>query len=319
MSIHYCRLRLSVQEPLKVTDLFYRFVVTNNKTKKSTKFEGYFDAQGLTQWTEIHNMDTTLEYIVFFRSTLIQRISVVAYPNKTIQNNFTLKTTTEMTKIMNENIFEMYLDDGQVGWYFVKKTETMLDWSKRIFKQMLVPSDWEVLRTNNPHIDHIQPIRLLTPGMIVVLSNSTKAKQLPQYKNDAQQAQKNLDEMKKDKSFDAEFFALNYEFFYDSLKYEEFVGISTTPINDVDGKGSAVGSTVKNTVDGALVFVAEVKNRTLNSYAKITENYMVEHKNKTRLANSKHFDKFVSANANLFRDFDNNIAKKCSFGTQELT
>lgn len=34
---------------------------------------------------------------------------------------------------------------------------------------------------------------------------------------DAQQAQSNLDQMKKDKDFDAEFFAQNYEFFYDAF------------------------------------------------------------------------------------------------------
>lgn len=41
----YSRLKLTVQEPLKLKDLTYKFVVTNNHTKKKTIFEGRFDEQ----------------------------------------------------------------------------------------------------------------------------------------------------------------------------------------------------------------------------------------------------------------------------------
>ncbi|MNC79647.1 hypothetical protein D3C75_1321830 [compost metagenome] len=54
------------------------------------------------------------------------------------------------------------------------------------------------------------PIRILTPGQVIILSNSTTAKELQKYKKEAQEAQKKLYEMKKDKNFDGQFFAQNY-------------------------------------------------------------------------------------------------------------
>ena len=55
--MYYSRLKLTVQAPLKLKDLTYKFVVINNNTKKRTQFEGLFDKQGLTGWTEIYNLN----------------------------------------------------------------------------------------------------------------------------------------------------------------------------------------------------------------------------------------------------------------------
>ena len=308
--MHYSRLKLTVQAPLKLKDLTCKFVVINNNTKKKIEFEERFNEQGLTGWTEIYNLNTSLIYEVYLRGEILQKISVKPYKDKKIHSVFTIKVTAEMTKNVKENIKEIYLNDGEVAWYLIKKTETMLDWAKRVFKKSLISSDWDILRANNPHISNMAPIRLLTPGMVVVLSNSTTAKELPQYKKDAQEAQKNLEQMKKDKDFDAEFFAQNYEFFDSVLRNEDYVGISHTPIENVDGTGTMLATNAKNAVDGALLFVEETKNKTLSSYSQIVRNYALEHQKKTRLANPKHFSKFEAANASLFKDFDNNISKK---------
>lgn len=99
-----------------------------------------------------------------------------------------------------------------MAWYLIKKTETMQAWAKRVFKKPLIASDWDTLKANNPHISNMASIRLLTPGMVVVLSNSTTAKELPQYKKDAQEAQK-LRANEKDKDFDAEFLLKIMSFF----------------------------------------------------------------------------------------------------------
>ena len=308
--MHYSRLKLTVQAPLKLKDLTYKFVVINNSTKKKTSFDGRFDEQGLTGWTEIYNVNTSLIYEVYLRDEILQKISVKPYPNKKTHSIFTIKVTSEITKNVKENIKEIYLNDDEIAWYMIKKTETMHDWAKRVFKKPLIASDWDTLKANNPHISNMAPIKLLTPGQVIILSNSTTAKKLAQYKKDAQEAQQNLEQMKQDKKFDAEFFAQNYEFFDSALRNEDYVGISHTPIESVDGTGTMVATTAKNTVDGALLFVEETKNKTLGSYSQIVKNYALEHQKKTRLANPKHFSKFEAANASLFKDFDNNISKK---------
>ena len=58
MSTYFSRLKLSVQAPLNLKDLTYKFVVTNNSTKKKTTCDGRFDGQGLTEWTQIFNLNT---------------------------------------------------------------------------------------------------------------------------------------------------------------------------------------------------------------------------------------------------------------------
>lgn len=218
MSAYFSRLKLNVQAPLKLKDLTYKFVVTTNSNQKKIIFDGRFNEQGLTNWTQINNLNTTLIYEIYLRGELLQKVSVKAYPDRKTHSIYTIKTTTEITKKVKENIKEIYLNDGEVAWYLIKRKETMLDWSKRVFKKPLTSSDWDMLKANNPHLANIAPITILRPGQVVILSNSTAAKELPKYKKDAQQAQKNLERMIKDKDFDAQFFAQNYEFFYDSLK-----------------------------------------------------------------------------------------------------
>lgn len=71
-----------------------------------------------------------MKYIYVERSP--QKISVKPYPDKNEASVFTIKVTSEITKKVKENIKEIYLEDGVVGWYLVKQKETMLDWSKRI-------------------------------------------------------------------------------------------------------------------------------------------------------------------------------------------
>jgi len=109
--MYYSRLKLTVQAPLKLKDLTYKFVVINNNTKKRTQFEGRFDKQGLTGWTEIYNLNTSLIYEVYLRGEILQKISVKPYPDKKTHSVFTIKVTSEITKKVKENIKEIYLED----------------------------------------------------------------------------------------------------------------------------------------------------------------------------------------------------------------
>jgi len=322
MSTYFSRLKLNVQEPLKLKDITYKFVVMNNSTKKKTTFEGRFDDQGLTGWTEIYNSNTTLIYEVYLRGEILQKIAVKAYADKKTHSTFTIKTTTEITKNVKENIKEIYLNDGEVAWYLIKKTETMHDWAKRVFKKPLIASDWEILKANNPHISNMAPIRLLTPGMVVVLSNSTTAKELPQYKKDAQEAHNNLEKMKKDKDFDPEFFAQNYEFFYDALN-DSRTKISNINVfeknNDhplvqkfdhsEDDSGVAWGTVAKGGIDAAMSFSEGTTKRIYKIHGELALKMAEEKAKGSSLANPKNFKAFRQKYKDLYDELNKESRK----------
>ncbi len=97
--MHYSRLKLTVQAPLKLKDITYKFVVKNKITKKTTNFEGRFDENGLTIWYEINNLNTSLAYIIYLKGTVLQTISAQAYPNKKTQSVYKLTLyTTNFTE-----------------------------------------------------------------------------------------------------------------------------------------------------------------------------------------------------------------------------
>ena len=321
--MHYSRLKLTVQAPLKLKDLTYKFVVINNNTKKKTEFEGRFDEQGLTGWTEIYNLNTSLIYEVYLRGEILQKISVKPHPNKKTHSVFTIKVTSEITKNVKENIKEIYLNDGEVAWYLIKKTETMQAWAKRVFKKPLIASDWDTLKANNPHISNMASIRLLTPGMVVVLSNSTTAKELPQYKKDAQEAQKNLEQMKKDKDFDAEFFAQNYEFFYDAFNDNrtEITNKNVFENNDdhplvqkfdhpSNDSGVAWGAIAKGGIDGVLSFTDGATQRMHRIHGELALKMAEEKAKGSSLANPKNFKAFRKKYAHLYDELNRESAKK---------
>ena len=318
----YSRLKLTVQEPLKLKDLTYKFVVTNNHTKNKTIFEGRFDEQGLTGWTEIYNSNTTLIYEVYLRGEILQKIAAKAYPNQETHSTYTIKITSEITKNVKENIKEIYLNDGEVAWYLIKKTETMLDWSKRVFKKPLIASDWDTLRANNPHIANMAAIVLLNPGQVIILSNSTTAKELTQYKKDAQEAQNNLEQMKKDKDFDATFFAQNYEFFYDAfndsrteITQQDIFKNNDHPLvqkfeNTSNDSGVAWGAIAKGGIDGALSFSDGVAQRMNKIHGELALKMAEERAKGSSLANPKNFKAFRQKYAYLYEELNRESAKR---------
>lgn len=320
--MHYSRLKLTVQAPLKLKDLTYKFVVINNNTKKKTEFEGRFDEQGLTGWTEIYNLNTSLIYEVYLRGEILQKISVKPHPNKKTHSIFTIKVTSEITKNIKENIKEIYLNDGEVAWYLIKKTETMQEWAKRVFKKPLIASDWDTLKANNPHISNIASIRLLTPGMVVVLSNSTTAKELPQYKKDAQEAQNNLEQMKKDKDFDAEFFAQNYEFFLDALNdsrteitQKNIFETSDHPLvqkfdYSSNDSGVAWGAITKGGIDGVLSFADGTAQRMNKIHGELALKMAEEKAKGSSRANPKNFKAFRKKYAYLYDELNRESTKR---------
>jgi hypothetical protein len=112
----------------------------------------------------------------------------------------------------------------------VKQKETMMDWSKRVFKRPLTSSDWDVLRSNNAHIENIAPIKILIPGQILILSNSTTAKDLADYRVKASQAESKLKSLLKDSSFDPLYFANTYDQLQEIKKQSDLVCFVKEPI-----------------------------------------------------------------------------------------
>ena len=86
--MHYSKLELKVDSPLKLKDLKYKFIVKNNQSKKITLSDlGNFDDKGFTKLYEIYNLNTTLTYEIYLRGEVIQTISAKPYPGK---NNWSL-------------------------------------------------------------------------------------------------------------------------------------------------------------------------------------------------------------------------------------
>ena len=318
MSTHFSRLKLKVQAPLKLKDLTYKFVVTTNSSKKKIVFDGRFNEQGLTDWTQINNLNTTLIYEIYLRGELLQKVSVKAYPDKKTHSVYTLKTTTEITKKAKENIKEIYLNNGEVAWYLVKKSEPVMTWAQRVFKKPLTEKDWGTLKANNPHLTNLVTMGVLQPGQVVIISNSTTAKELPEYKKQAQQANDNLEKMKKDKDFDAVFFAQNYEFFYDAL-LQSNAKIVKKNIFKEDGHPLTIKFNKEEedgffeqrmAVDASLSLVEGQAHRVYRLHGELAQKYAEEQAKGSGLANPKNFTQFKQKYADLYRKLDNEGTKK---------
>ena len=323
MATQYSRLQLKVHAPLKIKDLTFKVTLTNSATKKTVfSYEGAFDKNGFTKWIHIFQPNRSLIYEVLYRGDVIQRISAKAYPNMNNWSFFDFKTTSELTKKVKENIKEIHLNDGEVAWYLIKKPETVLAWSNRVFKKPLAPSDWDTLRANNPHLSSLVSVGILKPGWIIILSNSTTAKALPEYKKHAKAAFKNLEEMQKDKNFDALFFAQNYEFFYDAILSKQ-AKVTTENIFEnnehplvqkfeSDSNDSLFGwkDARSIAIDGALSFSEGAITRIYRIHGELGMKMAEEKAKGTKLANAKNFRAFRQKYSTLYNDLNRASMKR---------
>ena len=237
-------------------------------------------------------------------------------PNK--WSFFELKTTTGTTKQAKENIQEIRINDGEVAWYLVKKTEPVMTWAQRVFKKPLTEKDWGILKANNPHLTNLVSMGVLQPGQVVIISNSTTAKELPEYKKQAQHAHDNLEQMKKGKDFDAVFFAQNYEFFYDALLQENAKIVNKNIFEENDhsltikfNKQEEDGFfEQKMAVDASLSLVEGQAHQVYRLHGELALKYAEEQAKGSGLANPKNFTQFKQKYANLYRELDNEGTKK---------
>ena len=329
MEKRYSRLQFKVHSPLKIKDLTFTFKVLNSSKTILFKDSGSFDDQGFTKWFHILQPNTVLIYEVKYRNEIIQRVAAKSYPEPNNWSVFDFKTTSEITKNVNENIKEIHLDDGEVAWYLIKKQETVGSWASRVFKKPLAPSDWDILKANNPHLQNLVSIGVLQPGQVVVLSNSTTAKGLPKYKKQAQQAHKNLEEMKQDKGFDTEFFAQNYEFFCDAVS-DKRTEVTTRKVFNTDhplvykfkqeNHSRTAMDVVKDNmgawdvnkigIDAILSFSSGSAQRMTAIHGKLAQRMAEERAKKSGLDNPKSFKLFRQKYKDLYAELDREAMKR---------
>lgn len=320
MATHYSRLQLKVAPALKYQDFSFQFLVVNKELGKTVfKDEGNFDDKGFGQWFHIYQPNRVLMYKIKFRGEIIKTVTAKAYPEPNRWSLFEFKTTVRKTEKVKENIQEIQINDGEVAWYLVKKSEPVMTWAQRVFKKPLTEKDWGILKANNPHLSNLVSMGILQPGQVVIIANSTTAKELPEYIKQAQQAQKILEEMKKDKNFDAVFFAQNYEFFYDALLQENTKIVNknifeendhplTIKFNQEENKDSFFEQ--RMAADGAVSLAEGQAHRVYRLHGELALKYAEEQAKGSGLANPKNFTQFKQKYANLYRELDNEGTKK---------
>ncbi|MCL6238862.1 hypothetical protein M5F66_11095 [Acinetobacter sp. ANC 5033] len=319
MATYYSRLQFKVNPPLQYKDFSFQFLVVNRELGKTTfKDEGSFDEKGFGKWFHIYQPNRVLMYKIKYRGEVIKTVTAKAYPEPNKWSLFEFKTTTRTTEKTKENIQEIQINDGEVAWYLVKKSEPVMTWAQRVFKKPLTEKDWGILKANNPHLTNLVSMGVLQPGQVVIISNSTTAKELPEYKKQAQQAHQNLEQMKKDKDFDAVFFAQNYEFFYDALLRENAKIINKNIFEENDhpltikfNKQEEDGFFEhKMAVDASLSLVEGQAHRVYRLHGELALKYAEEQAKGSGLANPKNFTQFKQKYANLYRELDNEGTKK---------
>ncbi|WP_043971948.1 MULTISPECIES: hypothetical protein [Acinetobacter] len=320
MATHYSRLQFKLKPPLQFKDFSFQFLVVNRELGKTVfKDEGNFDDHGFGKWFHIYQPNRLLMYKIKYRGEVIKTVTAKAYPEPNKWSLFEFKTTVEATKKAKENIKEIQIHDGEVAWYLIKKAEPVMTWSQRIFKKPLSVKDWEILKANNPHLSNLVSMGVLQSGQVVIIANSTTAKELSEYKKQAQQAQQNLEQMKKDKDFDADFFAQNYEFFYDALLRENTRIVGKTIFEEnqhpltikFDQKEEKDGFfEQKMAVDGALSMAEGQSHRIYRIHGELAQKYAEEQAKGSGLANPKNFAQFKQKYASLYKELDQEATKK---------
>ncbi|WP_436861337.1 hypothetical protein [Acinetobacter haemolyticus] len=320
MATYYSRLQFKVNPPLQYKDFSFQFLVVNRELGKTIfKDEGNFDEKGFGKWFHIYQPNRVLMYKIKYRGEVIKTLTAKAYPVPNKWSFFEFKATVRKTENVKENIQEIRINDGEVAWYLVKKSEPVMTWAQRVFKKPLTEKDWGILKANNPHLTNLVSMGVLQPGQVVIISNSTTAKELPEYKKQAQQAHQNLEQMKKDKDFDAVFFAQNYEFFYDALLQENAKIVNknifeendhplTIKFNQEEKKDSFF--TQKMAVDGSLSLIQAQAHRVYRLHGELALKYAEEQAKGSGLANPKNFTQFKQKYGDLYGALDQEGTKK---------
>lgn len=320
----YTQLQITLPPKAKFSDFTYRLTVAdyNASPRNETVSSGSFDATGMSAQHALKNLEVEVYYEVFVQGQFAKKVSCKAYPADSKQHSvYRFKTTTGSTRPEVNHIKEVVLDSNEVAWYLVKKTETMGALMNRIYQQAPGAAEWKVLADNNPHLGSVSMIKNLLPGQVVVLANSSKlTPKLNKYLTLAKEAETKRQTLHQQYSdFDAEFFAQNYELFYDAMDSQNgnqaWLSTQSVPSfgeNEATAQNDSpkYGAIAKGTIDGALSFTKSANEAVMKAYADITQAMAAEKKAGSRLANPKNFSEFKTKYAGLYSKLDNALGRE---------
>lgn len=170
---------------------------------------------------------------------------------------------------------------------------------------------------------------MLSPGQVIILSNSTTAKELPEYKKLAKEAHKNLEKMVYGQGVDAQFFAQNYEFFCDAISDNRTEVTTRKVFNtdhplvykfkqendsrtamDVVKDNMGAWDATKIIIDATLAFSTGSAQRMTAIHGKLAQKMAEEKAKKSGLDNPKNFKLFRQKYKDLYAELDRESMKR---------
>lgn len=315
----------------------YRLTVTTPETKKS------FDS-GIRSFDR--NKQTTKVYVAYDTSEVIVQIYLDGLEHRKIRLNhfnekdstlnvISLKSKTANNSADDNHTIQVNVDQGsEVGWLLVKKEQTFDSLLKWVYKQIPTHSQLDIFRHANAHLSDLQDLNLnkkIKPGQIILISNKKSSPKLNEYKKLALDAERIYQILCKDKNFDPIFFANNYELLMDfynlsaqvakaRLEYKKTVAghkeeYCKPPSVNVPYEATNTAAIYSDKTKEMFTEAEtkRVQTKLVNdlkiNLESLQKAHALEVKNKTRLANDKHYDQFKKANYAYYQKIENLLAK----------
>lgn len=315
----------------------YRLTVKTPEAKKQyDSGKRPFDKNKKTVQVEIA-FDTAVAIVHIYLDDKPHRTVVLKHFDKSTSkiNIISLKSTTVQNSSTEKHVVKVNVEPGaDVGWLLVKREQTFDSLLKWVYKRVPTHSQLDIFRHANAHISDLQDLNLnnkVKAGQIILITNKKNSPKLNEYKKLALEAEKIYQILSKDKNFDPVFFADNYELLMDfynlsaqvaeaKLEYMKTVEghkeeYCKPPTINVPYETTGAASIYSEKTD-KMFKEAEVKRVETKLVSELKTNiqnlqaaHALEVKNKTRLANDKHYDKFKKANYAYYQKIENLMTK----------
>lgn len=317
----------------------YRYRLTVKTPEASKQFDSgkrAFDKYKKTIQVNIA-FDTAVAIVEIFLDDRPHRTIALKHFDKSTSkiNIISLKSKTAQNSSTEKHVVQVKVEQGaDVGWLLVKKEQTFDSLLKWVYKKVPTHSQLDIFRHANAHLSDLQDLNLnkkVKAGQIVLITNKKNSPKLNEYKNLALEAEKIYQILCKDNKFDPVFFANNYELLMDfynlsskvaqaKLEYMKTVDghkeeYCKPPSINVPYEVTGAASTYSEKTD-KMFKEAEVKRVETKLVSELKTNleslqaaHALEVKNKTRLGNDKHYDKFKKSNYAYYQKIENLMSK----------
>lgn len=328
---------LEIPEYIKLERYRYRLTVKTPETKKSfDSGKRPFDKNKKTIQVEIA-FDTATVVVDIYKDDKYECTVVLKHFDKSTPklNQISLKSTTATNSTTENHTLKVNVDPGSdVGWLLVKKEQTFDSLLRWVCKGVPTHSQLDIFRHANAHLSDLQDLNLnkkVKAGQIVLFTNKKASPKLTEYKKYALESEKIYQILSKDKNFDPIFYANNFEVLMDFYNVSAQVAQAKLEyMKTVEGhkeeycKPPTINVPYETT--SALAIYSEKTDKMFNeaqtkrvqtelvnelkiNLEKIQKAHATEVKNKTHLANEKHYDKFKRANLVYYQNIERLLAK----------